>query len=147
MFSVKALKLSDSDSSKNLLIGNIYCSPSSTLENDNSLYDLLDYIEQHFSVPKLVVGDFTYSKINWYQVSGFGICAQCSTLNDNEMAFVNALRENSLLQQVVNPTRQRGTDTLHILDLVLTSENFVTEIEHLNVHTTVYYNLIVSCKL
>jgi len=46
------LKLSHSDSSKNLLIGNIYRSPSSTLENDISLYDLLDYIEQHFSVPK-----------------------------------------------------------------------------------------------
>jgi len=46
------LKLSHSDASKNLLIGNIYRSPSSTLENDNSLYELLDYIEQHFSVPK-----------------------------------------------------------------------------------------------
>jgi len=109
------LKLSHSDSSKNLLIGNIYRSPSSTLENYNRLYDLLDYIEQHFSVPKLVVGDYNYSKINWYQVSGFGVCAQCLSLNDNEMAFVNVLRENSLLQQVVNPTRQRGTDTPHIL--------------------------------
>ena len=33
---------------------------------------------------------------------------------------------------MVNPTRQRGTDTPHMLDLVLTSENFVTEIEHLS---------------
>jgi len=32
----------------------------------------------------------------------------------------------------IYPTRQRGTDTAHILDLVLTSENFVTEIEHLS---------------
>jgi len=64
----------------------------------------------------------------------FGVCAQFSTLNDNEMAFIglNALRENSFLQQVVNPTRQRGTDTPHNLDLVLTSENFVTETEHLS---------------
>jgi len=42
------LKLSHSDSSKNLLLiigrPNIYRSPSSTLENDNSLYDLLDCI-------------------------------------------------------------------------------------------------------
>jgi len=33
---------------------------------------------------------------------------------------------------VVNPTRQRGTDTPHILDLVLTYENFLNEIEHLS---------------
>jgi len=29
------------------------------------------------------------------------------------------------MQHVVNPTRQRGSDTPHTLDLVITSEDFV----------------------
>ena len=48
------------------------------------------------------------------------------------MAFVNSLRENLLLQHVVNPTRQRGTDIPHILDLVLSSGDFVSEVDHLS---------------
>jgi len=48
------------------------------------------------------------------------------------MAFVSSIRENLLRQQVVNPTRQRGSDTPHILDLVITSEDFVSEITHLS---------------
>jgi len=36
------------------------------------------------------------------------------------------------MQHVVNRTRQRGSDTPHILDLVITSEDFVSEIEHLS---------------
>jgi len=41
------------------------------------------------------------------------------------MAFVSSLRENLLRQHVLTPTRQRGIDTPHILDLVITSEDFV----------------------
>ena len=51
--------------------------------------------------------------------------AKCSLLNDNELAFVSSLRENLLMQHVVHPTRQRGSDTPHTLDLVITSEDFV----------------------
>ena len=35
-------------------------------------------------------------------------------------------------QHVVTPTRQRGIGTPHILDLVITSEDFVSEITHLS---------------
>ena len=58
--------------------------------------------------------------------------AKCVALSDNEMAFVNSLRENLLFQHVFNLTRQWSTDTPHILDLVITSDNFVLEIEHLS---------------
>jgi len=64
--------------------------------------------------------------------SGFGASAKCSSLNDNEMAFVSSLRENLLRQHVLTPTRQRGIDTPHILDLVITSEDSVSEITHLS---------------
>ena len=115
-----------------LLFGNIYRSPSSTQPNDNNLYELIDYVADKFKLPKLIVGDFNFSNILWYPEHGSGASAKCSTLNDNEMAFVSSLRENLLMQHVVNPTRQRGSDTPHILDLVITSEDFVSEIAHLS---------------
>lgn len=48
------------------------------------------------------------------------------------MRFVNCLRENSIIQHVVYCTRQRGSDTPHILDLVISSDNFVSDITHLS---------------
>jgi len=102
-------------------------SPNSSLINDKNLNDLLHHIEQNFSVPKLIVGDFNFGNIDTYQVTGIGASAKCVALSDNEVAFVNSLREYLLFQHVVNPTRQRGTDTPHILDLVITSDNFVSE--------------------
>jgi len=89
-------------------------------------------VDQNFKIPKLIVGDFNYRNINWYSVPGCGASARCSGLSENEMAFVKSLRENLLLQRVVYPTRQHGTDTPHILDLVLTSFDFVSEVDHLS---------------
>jgi len=43
-----------------LLLGNIYRSPNSTQDNDNELYKMLSYIQQHYNVPKLIVGDFNF---------------------------------------------------------------------------------------
>jgi len=40
-------------------------------------------------------------------------------LSDNELKFVNAVRENLFIQHTDRPARQRGTDTAHTLDLVL----------------------------
>ena len=50
----------------NSLIGNVYRSPNSTQENDIELYKLLHYIQQKFTVPKLIVGDFNFCNITWY---------------------------------------------------------------------------------
>jgi len=95
------------------LLCNIYRSHNSSLINDKNLYDLLHHIEQNFSVPKLIVGNFNFSNIDWYPVTGIGASAKCVALSDNEMAFVNSLRENLLFQHVVYPTRQWGTDTTY----------------------------------
>jgi len=43
-----------------------------------------------------------------------------------------SIRENSLYQHVVYPTHQRGSDTPHILDLEISSDNFVSDISHLS---------------
>ena len=93
---------------------------------------MTDYVVDKFKIPKLIVGDFNFSNIQWYPEHRSSASANCPSLNDNEMAFVSSLRENLLMQHVINLTRQRGSDTPHILDLVITSEDFVSEIEHLS---------------
>jgi len=117
-------------SANRLLFGNIHCSSSSTQSNDNNLYKLIDYIAEKFKTQKVIVGHFNFSNIQWFPEHGSGASAKCSHLNDNDMAFIGSLRENLLMQRVVNPMRQRGNDTPHILDLVIISEDFVSEIEH-----------------
>jgi len=96
-----------------LLLGNIYRNPHSTLDNDKQLYALFDHIDQNFKIPKLIVGDFNFSNIEWYSVHGSGASPFCSSLNDNEPAFVSTLREHLLIQHVVIQTRHRGSDTPH----------------------------------
>ena len=43
-----------------------------------------------------------------------------------------ACYENLLLQHVAEPTRQRGSDKPHTLDLIISSDNFVSEVEYLS---------------
>ena len=45
--------------------------------------------------------------------------------------FIEVLRENFLIQNVVSPTRGRGTDEPHLLDLVITNDSFIDHIEHM----------------
>ena len=93
---------------------------------------MLFYIQQNYNVPKLIVGDFNFSNIRWYDTYDSGASACCSNLSGNELKFVNALRENFLLQHITQPTRQRGSDTPHMLDLIITSDNFLSDIEYLS---------------
>ena len=60
--------------------------------------------------------------------------------------FVNALRENLFYQHIVYPTIQRGSDNPHILDLVISTDNFVCDIEYLSPlgmsdHSVLKFNL------
>ena len=94
-----------------------------------------------------MVGDFNYSNIKWYQNNEFGASASCEkteNLSENELKFVSALRENLLFQHVVEPTRQRALDTPHILDLIISSDDVLSEIEYLSPlgmsdHTVLYF--------
>ena len=76
-------------------------------------------IHDEFCSPDRNVNNF--SNIVWYSVHGSGASPFCSPLNDNELAFVSTLREHLLIQHVVIPTRHRGSDTPHTLDLIITS--------------------------
>ena len=97
--------IKDSKQKNILLIGNIYRNPKSSPENDNMLYELFKCIQNQFKVPKLIVGDFNFSNITWQYDHGDDVNAVCSGLSDNELKFVNAVRENLFLQHIDRPTR------------------------------------------
>jgi len=53
-----------------------------------------------------------------------------------------------LMQHVNNPTRQRGGYTPHTLHLVITSEEFISDIKHLSpLGTSDHCLLIFTCQL
>jgi len=90
-----------------------YRSPNST-DNNNQL--LLQYIVEmcERKLDNLVfIGDFNLPGIDWNTWYS-------SSNNQFETDFINILRDFYLLQHVSFPTRTRGSDTPHILDLVMT---------------------------
>jgi hypothetical protein len=50
----------------------------------------------------------------------------------NEYKFIECLRDNLLLQHVMEPTRSRGTDTPHLLDLIISNGDFVDNLKYLS---------------
>jgi len=120
-----------SSSGQKILLGNIYRSPNSLQENYNELYELFEYCERNFKMPKIFVGDFNFRNIDWY-LTQIGASARCYNLSDNEMRFINSLRKNMYIQHISKPKRQRGADTPHILDLVITSEDCINNLEYVS---------------
>jgi len=110
---------------KRLLIGNIYRSPSSSVENDGYLFDLFKYLVVAFHIPIILVGDFNFRGIRW-DLDDIGF----EGLSQSEFGFIRSIRENLLIQLVDKPTRQRGKDNPNILDLVITNEPIISNIEH-----------------
>ena len=45
--------------------------------------------------------------------------------------FIHVLRDNLLFQHVDFPTRGRGLDSPHVLDLVITNKDIVETVDHL----------------
>lgn len=108
-----------------LLIGNMYRSPSSSDANDDNLFKLIKHITSQYNIPTLLVGDFNFPEIQWNSE------ITCFTgLTQSEVSFAKTIGEHFLDQHVDKPTRQRGKDTPHMLDLVISSEEFVSDIVH-----------------
>ena len=72
-----------------------------------------------------MLGDYNYPNINW---------EYCNTPKVNESPeykFLQCLRDKSLVQHVMSPTRGRLGNTANILDLLITNElGMVKEIVH-----------------
>jgi len=93
---------------------------------------LLDLIQQKFTIPTLIVGDFNFANISWYDAGGCGLIGRCTDLTQVAHKFINTLNRNFLIQHVLKPTRQRGLDVPHTLDLIILSDISLSEIEHLS---------------
>ena len=72
----------------------------------------------------MLVGDFNFNDIGcnkWSSAHNSGPSSQ----------FIDVLRDIFLLQHIDFPTRARGLDSPHILDLVITDKESVENIDYL----------------
>jgi len=102
----------------------VYRSPNSDKLNDNELFNLLSIVKTSSNGKIIILGDFNYCNINW------NTCTVGGSISGNTQGhkFLSSLSDNFLIQHVLFPTRVRGNQTPHILDLVLTFEDFIEKI-------------------
>jgi hypothetical protein len=102
----------------------VYRSPNSDGINDSNLFKLLSTVYSSSHGKVVMLGDFNYCSIDW------NTCTAAGSISGNSQAhkFLSSINKNYLTQHVLFPTRVRGVQTPHILDLVLTSENFIEKI-------------------
>jgi len=115
------------------------------LEDNNKLLlqSVLEMCDQNLDY-LLIIGDFTLLGIDWHNWSS-------STNNQLEIDFINTLRDFYLQQHVSCPTRFRGANTLHVLDLVISNDSFVEEVKYLaqlgySDHSVIYVECSPQCN-
>ena len=117
------IKLQGSD---NLLVGNIYRSPSSTTDNNLLLNDLMSAAVDLKSTHLLVAGDFNYGGLNWELLQSTDNITHSSTV------FIENIKDSFLYQHVTENTRHRAGQSPSRLDLIFSNEiDMVTDVEYL----------------
>ena len=125
----------------NLVLTTIYRSPNSTQQNDMAINDLIDKICNHQRGYKLFVGDFNFNQIDWVNL-------EVKNSNNSCINFMKVIQDNYLIQHIKEPTRVRGSDEPSVLDLVLTDDDFINDIEHLSpLGKSDHAILNISCNL
>ena len=76
----------------------------------------------------LIMSDFNYLDIDWENWNTKG-----DNTNSHEYKFVESIQDNFLHQHTRKPTRWRGTDNPHIVDLIVTNEEtMISNLEHVS---------------
>ncbi len=119
------LQLNGHDS---LLIGLFYRSGSGTESNNTMMRELISQAMTRKHTYTCLIGDFNYPDINWNLLSP----GTDNSLSE-EHKFLECIQNNYLTQHITRPTRVRGTDTPHILDLILTDDERI--IRDINYHS------------
>lgn len=97
-----------------LLIGGLYRSPNSSVENTLKMLDLLYVVCSENPVSKVIVGDFNIPEIDWLSWT------TVKSETHYSFKFLECLRDNYLEQLVQMPTRWRDLQPGNLLDLILT---------------------------
>ena len=75
-----------------------------------------------------MMGDFNLPNIDWESWNN-----KSDNIETQDYKFIQCIQDNCLYQHVNKPTRWRGTDTPHVLDLVFTNEeNMISELGYLS---------------
>ena len=125
-----------------LLISVLYRSEKggySGQENNEGLNDLLTEIKEKKYSHILGMGDINYPLIDWDAWLAPGD-------DTRETKFLKCLEDNFYFQHVDKPTRIRGTDKPNILDLIITNDNNVSDLEYESPlgksdHRVMFFNL------
>ena len=132
------------DHNNSMLLGTFYRSPSSSSDNDNYLIDTLNELSNKYKCKSLYIGDFNLGNIDW---------TTCTSITSKlvEMSFLSCLQNNFLLQHVRKPTRARGSDNPHILDLLITNDDFIEDVLYFGPigksdHSVIVCNCIVKAS-
>jgi hypothetical protein len=109
-------------------VGIFYRSPNSNLENDRDLVLFIDSLTSLMNDNLLLIGDFNLPSIDWSKNRvGSNLCA-----NSTAYKFLSCLDNNYLTQHVLFPTRARGVQASHTLDLIISNNDFVENITNLS---------------
>ena len=92
-------------------------------QNNENLNKLLAEIKNHGYSHILNMGDINYPLIDWEAWYAPGE-------DSRERKFIKCLQDNLYFQHVDKPTRVRGTDQPHILDLIVTNDDNITDLEY-----------------
>ena len=123
----------------NILISCIYRSPSSSCENNDNINKLINDISSSKAKFKLIVGDFNFADINWNKWEGHTVASN---------NFLHTMQGNFLMQHVIFPTRARGSNEPSLLDLVISNDDFIDNIEYLSpLGKSDHSVLSISCKI
>ena len=117
------IKTTDNSDNSDLTICVMYRSPNSSEVNNETLFNIFKFVlNQNTKV--MFIGDFNFPGINWNEWIS-------KNNNKLEMKFISNLQDNFLMQNVMFLTRARGSDNPHTLDLVISNDDFIEEIQNL----------------
>ena len=106
----------------------INSSINSSIDNDKSLCNMINAACNKFKNDIIFVGDFNYPKINWSSIITKDVNNMANNTSD---LFLTSLKNNFLIQHILQPTRIRENQNQNILDLLITNGDFIDSVDYL----------------
>ena len=111
---------------RKLIFGCIYRSDAGSDENNEELIHMIKTTSQLNYSHIITVGDFNLPDINWKNWA-----TKSNNPNNLNLKFVECLRDAFMSQYVTDPTRGRGSNNPHVLDLII-SNDIIGDVENIS---------------